>query len=122
MEKPLIDAKAWEKAVALNDTLKEAVMNPNTYFMTKLLFDSRFFAKKTGKEVPYWSNSIFKLKLALHEKKALGEKPLAKAVGIGSAELKELLSYLKNMGEITEAGGKISLNYANPFSKVFAEK
>jgi len=105
----------------LNESLKEAVMNPNTDFMTKLLFDARFFNKKLGKEITYWSNAIFALKLLLHEKKALDEKGIEKALKIPSTDLKEMLSYLKNMSEILEEEGKYSLNYANLFSKIFKE-
>ena len=118
--KPMLESDIWEKCVSLSDELKEAVMNPNTDFMTKLLFDARFFSKKTGKEIAYYSNLIVKIKLLLHEKKQLSEKDIAKLAKITEGEAKELLSYLKNMSEILLDGeGKYSLNYSNPFSKPF---
>ncbi|HLC93215.1 MAG TPA: hypothetical protein VJH23_05930 [archaeon] len=119
--KPLIAQELWEKAFSMNEHMREALINPNTDFMTKLLFDARFFEKKLGKDVAYWSNAIFALKMLLHEKKAVAGAEIAKQTGMSENEAKELISYLKNMSEILEEKGKYSLNYVNLFSKMFKE-
>src|SRR3989344_4654204 len=117
MSKPLIENELWEKAFRMNEAMQEAILNPNTDFMTKLLFDARFFQKKLGKEVSYWSNAIFSIKMLLYEKKALVAKEITKQVRLSEKEATELLSYLKNMSEIIEEKGKYKLNSENSFSK-----
>ncbi len=117
--KPLIGNELWQKALSMGGEMPEAISNPNTDFMTKLLFDARFFQKKLGKDVAYWSSAIFALKMLLSEKAAT-EKEIRKATGINEKESAELLAYLKNMSEILQEGkGKYALNYANSFSKIF---
>ena len=121
MTKPLIEPALWQKAFSMNETMREAISNPNTDFMTKLLFDARFFEKKLGRDVAYWTNAIFALKMLLHEKSAT-EKQIMKETGLGAKESAELLAYLKNMSEILAEGKeKYVLNYQNPFSKVFKQ-
>lgn len=119
VSKPIVEPELWQKLVKKNPALREALMNPNTDFMTKLLFDARFLEKKLGKELTYWSNSLVKIKAVLSEKKALDAKKLAKELSMKEAELGELLTYLKNLAEIKEEKGKYSLNENNPFSKLF---
>ena len=120
MEKPMIENELWQKAFAMNPALQEAIMNPNTDFLTKLLFDARFLQKKHGKEIHYWTNAIFKVKMYLHEKKGATEQQIVKGTGLPSSECSELLNYLKNMSEILmDDNGKHALNYTNMFSKVF---
>ncbi|MEK6958139.1 MAG: hypothetical protein AABW99_04155 [archaeon] len=118
MEKPIISNDYWQKAFSLNPVLGEAISNPNTDFMTKLLFDARFFQKKFGKEITYWSSAIFAAKLILSEK-GFSAKELAKKAKVPEKHMNEVLSYLKNMAEIEEKNGKFALNYASPFSKMF---
>ncbi|HIH09703.1 MAG TPA: hypothetical protein HA254_03445 [Candidatus Diapherotrites archaeon] len=117
--RPLIETALWEKAFSKSEALKDAIINPNSDFMTKLLFDARFFAKRSGKEISYYSNAIFALKMALAENGALGAKQLADKAKLGEKEALELLAYLANMSEVGEEEGKYSLNYANNYSKVF---
>jgi len=119
MSEPIVENSLWQKAVALNPELRDAVMNPNTDFMTKLLFDARFLAKKSNKELTYWSNLIFKLKWLLREKKALSKQQIAKELKVSDLELDEILKYLSGLAEVKEEKGKFSLNYLNPFSKPF---
>ncbi|MCR4369366.1 MAG: hypothetical protein NUV67_05670 [archaeon] len=119
MPEPIIENSLWQKAVKHNNELKAAVMNPNTDFMTKLLFDARIFQKRKGKETAYWSNLIFKTKFLLSQKKALTPKQIASLVIAPEAEIFEILAYLLGMAEVKEAKGKYSLNYSNPFSKIF---
>ncbi|PIN84694.1 MAG: hypothetical protein COV47_06095 [Candidatus Diapherotrites archaeon CG11_big_fil_rev_8_21_14_0_20_37_9] len=118
MSKPLIDAETWAKATSLNEELKSAIMNPNTDFMTKLLFDSRQLVKKQGNEIPYWSNSIVKTKLLLMEK-PLGKDELAKKLNIPKKDADTIIAYLIPMAEIVESEEKYSINKTNAFSKIF---
>lgn len=118
MSEPIISAELFDKAMAMGEEMQKAVLNPNTDFMTKLLFDARFLSKKFGKSQNHWSQAIFSLKMALHGK-ALSEGEVAKSLGLAKPEVTELLSYLKNMSEIAWQGGKYSLNYTNQFSKPF---
>ena len=122
MTKPLIEQELWQKAFSMGVAMRDALINPNTDFMTKLLFDANFFQKKLGKDVPHWSNAIFGIKMCLHEKKGATEKQIVKASRLKESECAELLSYLRNMSEILEAKGKYSLNYSNLFSKPFAKQ
>ena len=115
----MIEQKLWEKAVSMNDSLKEAIMNPNTDFMTKLIFDAHFLSKKFGNDVAYWSNAVFSLKMFLHENGATDSKSISKKLKLKQKETTELLNYLKGMAEVSEEKGKYSLNYSNLFSKVF---
>ncbi len=115
----MLENDTWEKAVNLSEALKEAVMNPNTDFMTKLIFDAKFLQKKTGKELTHWSNAIVKLKLCLHENKGSDLNGISKNTGLAEKDLQEIIPYLKNMSEILEENGKYSLNYTNLFSKPF---
>jgi len=117
MSKPIIDQQTWEECARLNNSLKEAILNPNTDFMTKLLFDARLLEKRTGKELTYWSNVIVKIKLLLSKNKALTAKEIASKTGLEEAD--ELLTYLKGMAEVLEENGKYKINYNNPFSKLF---
>ncbi len=121
MTNPLIENTLWQKAFLMGETMREAISNPNTDFMTKVLFDARFFQKKLGKDVSYWSNAIFTLKMLLHEKGTATEQQITKGTALEPKESSELLAYLKNMSEILEQGGKYSLNYTNLFSKIFKD-
>ena len=94
-------------------------MNPNTDFMTKLLFDARWFEKKLGKEMTYWSNAIVKIKLLLSEKNGLNTKDIASKIKYPEADVQGVLDYLKGMAEILEEKGKDSLNLKNAFSSMF---
>ena len=119
---PLIKQSHWDKAVSFSRVLSEAVMNPNTDYMTKLLFDSRLFVKKFGKDVPYWSNALFAVKMVLAEQgnKGLTAERLAKETKISARDLSEVLKFLVSMAELEEKKGKYSLNLSNPFSKIFS--
>ncbi len=121
MSEPIIPTDLFERAMEMGGEMREAVLNPNTDFMTKLLFDARFLSKKLGKGQNHWSQAIFSLKMALRAK-ALSEGEIVKKTGLSKAEAAELLSYLKNMSEISEGAGKYSLNYGNAFSKIFREE
>lgn len=94
-------------------------MNPNTDFMTKLLFDARQFVKKSGKEITYWSNAIVKIKLLLSEKNSLNVKDIASKIKYPEAEVQSIIDYLKGMAEVLEEKGNYSLNFKNAFSSMF---
>lgn len=117
--KPIVENETWNRLVAMNPLLREALMNPNTDFMTKLLFDARILSQRKGKELTHWSNLIVKTKLALHEKKGLALKQIASKLKAEETDLTDVIAYLKGMAEIKEEKGKYSLNYNNPFSKPF---
>mgnify|MGYP001346115897 CR=1 FL=1 len=105
--------------MSLSPELKEAIMNPNTDFMTKLLFDAKYLEKKTGVEITHWSNIIVKTKLLLSEKKGLNVKEIASKINYSEADVQAVLDYLKGMAEILEEKGKYSLNLKNAFSSMF---
>lgn len=119
MQKPLIEWSVWEKALALNSSLKEAIINPNSDFMTKLLFDARFFRQKNGKEISYYTNLIFKIKMALFEKKELSIKELETTFFSEKQDLVEILEYLVNCGEVLKEKETFTLNKESPYSKIF---
>lgn len=120
ISKPIIETEIWQQAFGLNEEMKIAITNPNTDFMTKLLFDARFFQKKFGKEVSDWSNAIFKFKWALVESGKSGAE-LASVLGLPENEISEIGKYLVGMGELTEQNGVYTLNLKSPFSKMFGK-
>ncbi|MEM4257451.1 MAG: hypothetical protein QXD98_03765 [Candidatus Diapherotrites archaeon] len=122
MQKPLIEKEIWNKALNLNSKLKEAIINPNSDFMTKLLFDARFFCKKNGKEISYYTNLIFKIKMFLAEKKVMNVGNLSKNLNVEEKELKEIIDYLVNCGEILRIEENFSLNKESPYSKMFFQQ
>lgn len=103
----------------MSNELKEAIMNPNTDFMTKLLFDARWLEKKYGQDLTYWSNAIVKTKFLLSEKKSLNVKEIASKIKHPEADVQAILDYLKGMAEILEDKGKYTLNLKNAFSSMF---
>lgn len=119
MQKPIIPPELFQCAMQMNDEMREAVINPNTDFMTKLLFDARLLSKKLGKDVPYWSSALFSLKMLLMDNPGLGNAEIAKQLKIPAKEVEEITRYLLPMAEITQEGGKFFLNFSNPFSRMF---
>lgn len=122
MSKPIIENELWQKAFALNPELKAAIINPNTDFMTKLLFDARFIQKKHGKELTYWSNLIFSIKMLLMEKSKLNITGISEGAKAEENDVAEVVKYLANMGELIEESGKYSLALSSPFSKMFRKE
>lgn len=94
-------------------------MNPNTDFMTKLLFDAKWFEKKYDHDLTYWSNAIVKIKLLLSEKKSLNVKEIASKIKYHEADVQAVMEYLKGMAEVLQEKGKYSLNLKNAFSSMF---
>lgn len=118
--KPVIENETWQKLIKKNELLREAVMNPNTDFMTKLIFDAKFLETKNNKEITHWSNLIVKIKLLLSEKKGLTMKEISKKLKAEESDVQIVLGYLKGMAEVLEEKGKYSINMNNAFSKMFA--
>jgi hypothetical protein len=119
MSKPIIENSLWQKAFALNSEMKEAIINPNTDFMTKLLFDARFFQKNFGKELAYWSNLIFSIKFLMMENGSLDITSISKIGGFEERDVVEVVKYLVHMGELIEEKGQYKLAMSNPFSRIF---
>jgi hypothetical protein len=119
MSKPIIENSLWQKAFALNPEMKEAIINPNTDFMTKLLFDARFFQKNFGNELTYWSNLIFSIKFLLMENGSMDINSISKISGFEERHVAEVVKYLAHMGELIEENGQYKLAMSSPFSKIF---
>lgn len=122
MSEPIIPKELFDRAIGMNGEMREAVMNPNTDFMTKLLFDARYLSKKLGKPQNHCSQAIFSLKMALLGRPGQGVKEIAKHLALPEKEVSEIVGYLLPMDEIKDNGkGGLSLNVANPFSRMFRE-
>ncbi|HZX20126.1 MAG TPA: hypothetical protein VFF13_03880 [archaeon] len=117
--KPVIENETWQKLIKKNELLREAVMNPNTDFMTKLIFDAKFLQTKNLQELTHWSNLIVKIKLLLSEKKGLSMKEITKKLKESESDVQIVLAYLKGMAEVLETKEKYSINANNAFSKMF---
>ncbi|GEM_PF-5424459 len=123
MSEPIIPKELFDRAIGMNEEMREAVMNPNTDFMTKLLFDARYLSKKLGGPHTHYSQAIFSIKMALLDTPRQGAKELAKHLKIPEKEVSEIIGYLLPMAEIRgDARGGLSLNAANPFSRMFREE
>ena len=123
MSDPIIPRELFDRAMQMNPEMAEAVLNPNTDFMTKLLFDARFLAKKTGKPQMHWSQGIFALKMLLMERPGLHLHQIEKELSLPHKDVEEMANYLCGMAEIKKEGegeaAKYSLNSQNSFSRMF---